>query len=136
MGTEFCVIDGQNDTIQLLPPAGDTSQITFLERSGLGHIDLPRLRDRNDAGGMFAVFVEPSPDSRSRDERMTKTEPGFSVMPPPSLRPTYARSVTDDLLDRLRRVVRRSDSRIEIVRSVDEIRTNRGTDMTTVVIHI
>ena len=54
------VFDGHNDT--LLELAG--SARSFFERSETGHIDLPRARDGNLAGGFFAVFVpDPTPES-------------------------------------------------------------------------
>ena len=54
------IFDGHNDT--LLDLAG--SARSFFERSESGHIDLPRARAGNLAGGFFAVFVpDPAPEA-------------------------------------------------------------------------
>ena len=54
------VFDGHNDTLLDLTGSGRS----FFERSEAGHIDLPRARAGNLAGGFFAVFVpDPVPEA-------------------------------------------------------------------------
>ena len=54
------VFDGHNDTLLDLTGSGRS----FFEQSEAGHIDLPRARAGNLAGGFFAVFVpDPVPEA-------------------------------------------------------------------------
>lgn len=135
MKDDVPVFDGHNDSVQLLSPSGGSSTSSFLEGNSPGHMDLPRMQKGNVEGGLFAVFAEPAMESPSRDDRMTKTDTGFAVAPPPTLRPEYARRVTDDLLDRLIQLVDESDGRMRIVDSVSKIRTELSTGSVAVVIH-
>mgnify|MGYP001162396564 CR=1 FL=1 len=55
------VFDGHNDTLTKIRHGGPDAQPSFLERSELGHLDLPRAREGGLAGGFFAIFTS-SPD--------------------------------------------------------------------------
>lgn len=51
------VFDGHNDTLTQIRNAPPDEARSFLERSGRGHVDLPRAREGGLAGGFFAIFT-------------------------------------------------------------------------------
>lgn len=124
------VFDGHNDCLLRLPD--ENPEVAFFDgrQSGVddpsgeppGHLDYPRACEGNFAGGLFALFVSPSPGTTPRDQRREETEEGFRLDPPPQLRPAYARDVTEEQLDRLDAILGERKDDIRLVTSVPEIR--------------
>lgn len=119
------IFDGHNDCLLRLPD--DPGR--FLEGRESGDLDLPRAREGNLAGGLFALFVSPSPETIPREQRRTETDDGFRLDPPPQLRPSYAQDVIEDLMARLDAILDASDGQVRLVESVPQIRDclERGT---------
>ncbi len=113
------IFDGHNDCLLRLP---EDDPVSFLSGRESGHLDLPRARQGNFAGGLFALFVSPSSDTVPREKRWTDTEDGFHLDPPPQLRPSYAQDVIEKLMGRLDAILDASDGRVELAKSVPEIR--------------
>ncbi len=113
------VFDGHNDCLLRLP---DDDPESFLTGRESGHLDFPRARDGNFAGGLFALFVSPSPDTTPREQRWVQTEDGSRLDPPPQLRPSYAQEVIERLLSRLETALEASGGRVELAESVPELR--------------
>jgi membrane dipeptidase len=123
------VFDGHNDCLLRL----DDPE-SFLSGRESGHLDLPRAREGNLAGGLFALFVEPSPGTTPREERRTETADRFRLDPPPQLRPSYAQEVTENLLNRLDTVLDASDE-VRLAESVPEIRECMAEGVLATVLH-
>lgn len=125
------VFDGHNDTLLslALPERGEGR--TFYERSDVGHLDLPRARDGNLGGGVFAAFVTGEAESERRE-----TDDGFEVPLPPSVDPARARRTTDDLLALLGRLEADSDGAFRLVRTADDLRTAFESEAIAAVAHL
>lgn len=120
------VFDGHNDCLLRLPD--HTPATAFLDGRDDGHLDLPRAVEGGLGGGLFALFISPSPETTSREQRRTDTSDGFHLDPPPMLRPAYARDETKRLLDRLDAVLDAADDRIVLVTTADELRSTVPAD--------
>lgn len=125
------VFDGHNDTLLslYLPERGEGR--SFFERSDAGHLDLPRARDGNFAGGVFAAFVTSEADLERHE-----TDDGFEFPLPPPVDPARARRMTDDLLDRLHTLQTDSDGAFRIVRTADDLRATFEGDAIAAVAHL
>lgn len=124
------IFDGHNDCLLRLPDDPEP----FLEGRDGGHLDLPRAREGNLTGGLFALFVSPSPDTTPREQRRRETDEGFRLDPPPQLRPSYAQAITEDLMARLDAILDASEQ-VRMVESVPEIRECFDDGTLAVVLH-
>ena len=114
------IFDGHNDTLLdlHLPDRGEGR--SFFERSELGHIDLPRIREGGFGGGFFACYTpNPEDDGWTEESALKLTENGYVVSDAPRLDPTYARNFADELAAGLFRL--ESEEGLRIVRTADEI---------------
>lgn len=110
------VFDGHNDTLLDLHLPDRGRGRSFFERSETGHVDLPRAREGNYAGGFFAVFV---PNEDTQD--LTRTDDGYEVplaSPVPTAR---AKRFTYDVLAQLYSVEKGSNGAFSVVRTADEL---------------
>lgn len=106
------VFDGHNDVLLRI----QGKERSFFERTGEGHIDLPRAQEGGLAGGFMAMFVpsEPVPD----DVRSVT----LNDRPVPSTPPLeQAQSVVLELMGRLLRIERDSAGAVRVVRTAAEI---------------
>ncbi len=116
------IFDGHNDTLLglLLPERGGGR--TFFERSGAGHLDLPRAREGGFGGGFFACWAPPHPESGWTEESaLTLTEDGYEVTDAPPLDPNYAKETTDALATILFKIQARSRGQMKVVRTAEEL---------------
>jgi membrane dipeptidase len=115
------VFDGHNDTLLdlYLPERGD--ERTFFERSGIGHLDLPRARDGGFGGGFFACWTPNPKEEWTEESALTMTEDGYEVADAPPLDPVYARETADALAKIMFRVESESGGRIKVVCAAEEI---------------
>jgi membrane dipeptidase len=112
------ILDGHNDALLALarnPKRPDS----LLERSPIGHLDLPRARDGGFAGGFFAMFT---PAGKSSGPRRPAAADRYELplAPTPSL--ARAQWFTQLLAARLFRDERASDGRLEVVRTAAGLR--------------
>ena len=115
------VFDGHNDTLLdlYLPERGN--ERTFFERSGIGHLDLPRARDGGFGGGFFACWAPNPKEEWTEESALTMTEDGYEVADAPPLDPIYARKTVDALVKILLGVESESGGRIKVVCTAEEI---------------
>ena len=123
------IFDGHNDTLLDMPVTGRS----FFERAGHGHIDLPRAREGNLIGGMFAVFI-PDPEidvDHPADPDVEDPAAGIgaptsayadpATMPPP-MSLEHAQREALRTIARLYRIERESGGQAKVVRSAADIR--------------
>jgi microsomal dipeptidase-like Zn-dependent dipeptidase len=75
------ILDGHNDTLLKLRTAADPEDGSFFVHRPKGHIDLPRAREGNFAGGLFAIFVngvEPEEKDPDAIAAMVRRRPELS----------------------------------------------------------
>jgi membrane dipeptidase len=91
------VFNGHNDTITRLHLPEQGKADSFFDLSQIGHLDLPRTRQGRLAGGFFAIFTPPPPNSPERDPLygLTFTENGYSVSERSPIEQQYAQDFTD-----------------------------------------
>jgi membrane dipeptidase len=112
------VIDGHNDVLLALlrnPERPDS----LLERSTLGHLDLPRAEEGGFAGGFFALFT---PSGRAAGPRPGDAAGNYELPFPPTPSVMRAQRFTGALAARLFRDERASGGRLKVVRTVAELR--------------
>jgi membrane dipeptidase len=127
------IFDGHNDVLlRLMKDTSPDPVARFLEGGGPGHIDLPKARAGNFAGGMFAVFC-PSPG-----ERPDFTAPrDMSNTPlPPELPMDLARRMTVHQIGLLLRLEAASNGQFAVCRSAADIRAAMARGALAAVLHI
>jgi membrane dipeptidase len=108
--------DGHNDTLLDLHVEERGGGRSFFDRSDRGHIDLPRAREGNYAGGFFAIFVpnESTPDLR-------ETAAGYDVPLADPVDHERAKTFTYDVLERLYRLEAESGGEFRVARSPTDL---------------
>lgn len=127
------VFDGHNDALLRLfndksadPVAG------FLSGGGDGHIDLPKARAGNLAGGLFAVFC-PSPKTLDMN---AFAGPEIDIPLPPELPVEVARQITATQVSLLLRIEAASAGAVSVCRNAAEIRAAMARGSVAAVLHI
>lgn len=116
------IFDGHNDTLLNLSLKGRGRGRSFFERSKVGHIDLPRAKEGNFAGGFFACFAPPDPKGGwTEEDALTLHEGGYVVTDSPALPPDYALMSAERLMGKLFELEEESEGKLKVVRTVGEI---------------
>jgi membrane dipeptidase len=118
------VFDGHNDTLLHLYYTDRGGGRSFFTRVDKGHIDLPRAREGDFAGGFFAVFVRPDPTVPVPAEpTFTKTGNGYEMRLAPAVDPVYAQRTAIAVTALLFRLEAEANGQVKVVRTVDELVT-------------
>ncbi|MDQ0136260.1 membrane dipeptidase [Neorhizobium galegae] len=126
------VFDGHNDAVQYISdykPGGRD----FLARSEAGHLDLPRAIEGHLVGGLFALYAYPE---HKPENDLTQTSDGYEVRYAEALNEDYARRLIDAQLHAMNGLIRRSDGRMRLATSVDDINAARASSAFAVVLHM
>ncbi|MDQ3508382.1 MAG: dipeptidase [Actinomycetota bacterium] len=116
------IFDGHNDTLLNLSLKGRGRGRSFFERSKFGHVDLPRAKEGNFAGGFFACFAPPDPKGGwTEEDALVLREGGYVVTDSPALPPDYALMSAERLTDKLFEIEAESEGKLKVVRTADEI---------------
>ncbi|MBN9316031.1 MAG: dipeptidase [Devosia sp.] len=127
------IFDGHNDVLlRLMKDTSPDPVARFLEGGGPGHIDLPKARAGNLAGGMFAVFC-PSPDERAD---FTTARDMSNTPLPPELPMDLARRMTTHQVALLLRLEAASNGAVTVCRSAADIRAAMARGSLAAVLHI
>ena len=134
------VFDGHNDTLTKIRHGGPEAQRSFLERSELGHLDLPRAREGGLAGGFFAIFTSSPSYERvvgkvlGPDGQVVRGS--RSIRLPPKLERRMATSWTLSVMSDLFRLEAESDGDLEVVRTMADLRRCLAEGTFAVILHI
>ncbi|HSW29741.1 MAG TPA: dipeptidase [Longimicrobiales bacterium] len=134
------VFDGHNDTLTQIHNALGKDARTFLERSGRGHLDLPRAREGGMAGGFFAVFAA----NRGWERQILPVTgpdgarvPGAWTVPlPPRLARSTALAYTLSVMSDLFRWERAAGSAMQVVRTAGDLERCLADGTFAAVLHI
>ena len=134
------VFDGHNDTLTKIRHGGPDAQRSFLERSELGHLDLPRAREGGLAGGFFAIFTS-SPDHQRVIGPLLGPDGevvpgGRSIQLPPPLDRDIATAWTLSVMSDAFRLEAESEGEIEVVRTVADLRRCIDEGTFAIILHI
>lgn len=120
------VFDGHNDTLTQIRNTRAEAPRRFLERSDLGHIDLPRAREGGLGGGFFAIFTANPRMERFRrpvlDDEGREVPGAFTMALPPRLDRRRALAYTVACTSDLLRIVAEADGAVALVRTAAELR--------------
>jgi membrane dipeptidase len=109
------ILDGHNDTLLELQTGTAGEGRSFFVRSDQGHVDLPRAREGNFAGGLFAIFVQ-------GEQSPPKEDPAaFEAMTRLPVELTCAQRVTISTMAQLFRLEAESGGQLQVVRTVDQL---------------
>jgi membrane dipeptidase len=103
------ILDGHNDTLLKLGVDSSGQDRSFFVRGDRGHLDLPRAREGNFAGGLFAIFV--GSEEPAADAAMLSHSPEIG----------YARQVAISMMARLFRLEAESEGQLRVVRTADQL---------------
>ncbi|MHB1193449.1 MAG: dipeptidase [Longimicrobiales bacterium] len=134
------VFDGHNDTLTQIHNASGEDARTFLERSGRGHLDLPRAREGGMAGGFFAVFTA----NRGWERQILPVTgpdgarvPGAWTVPlPPRLARSTALGYTLSVMSDLFRWERAAGGAMQVVRTAGDLERCLADGIFAAVLHI
>ncbi len=130
------ILDGHNDTLLNLSLKGRGRGRSFFERSKFGHIDLPRAKEGNFAGGFFACFAPPDPKGGwTEEDALVMDENGYVVADSPALPPDYALLSAERLTGKLFELEAESEGKLKVVRTVDDIEEYLETDIIAAILH-
>jgi len=133
MTTPIPVFDGHNDALLRLYNRRDNDPIgSFLRGEGPAHIDLPKARQGNLAGGLFAVFC-PSPKA---DAKPFDPSSRLDDTMPPWLPIADARALTSAQIALLLRLEAASDGAVSVCRSHADIEAAMAKKSLAAVLHI
>jgi membrane dipeptidase len=109
------VLDGHNDALLSVRKTGRS----LLERSGVGHLDVPRALEAGFAGGFFAVFVRS--EGYEIEDEVTVHESGWEVAMAPPVPQEEALAEALATAAVLLRAARESGGALRVARSVAEV---------------
>jgi membrane dipeptidase len=132
MSAPLPILDGHNDALLALARNAERPD-SLLERSSLGHLDLPRAREGGFAGGFFAIFT---PSGRAMGPRARDAAPSYELPFPPTPSLTRAQRFTGALAARLFRDERASKGQLEVVRDTAALRRCLEQNVLAAIFHI
>ena len=128
----LAIIDGHNDALLALARDPERPD-SLLERSGRGHLDLPRALEAGFAGGFFALFT---PSGRAHGPRRREAGASYELPFPPTPSALRAQRFTGALAARLFRDERASAGRLEVVRDLARLESCLERGVLAVILHI
>lgn len=126
--SDLPIFDGHNDVLYKLWQHCADPVTDFLNGTDEGQMDLPRIRQGNMAGGIFAAWVPSMAD-------VAKSAPGMANEASSPTR-DVARDTTFAMLGTLLRIERASAGQVKICRSTAEIRHCIANKILAVVMHV
>jgi len=134
MHSAIPVFDGHNDlSMRVENEAGEADLNVFLERSGIGHLDLPRAIEGRFAGGMFAIFVSPQ-ETPAKIESPEKNQTVSSNLQ--SIDASYAQEVTQRRIILLKKMASAADKPVTLALNVSDIEKAMAERKVAIVIHL
>jgi membrane dipeptidase len=124
------VFDGHNDVLlRLWLKTGGDPVADFLDGDGEGHLDLPRMKRGNLAGGFFAIFASADREDLPDDDDVNPPLSG-QIAQAPALRKTL------EMASLLFRIELESAGRFKICRTAGEIRECLAKGVMAAIFHI
>jgi membrane dipeptidase len=126
------IFDGHNDSVQRMKEYR-LDGADFLQRSTVGHVDLPRALEGGMLGGLFAMGALPE---QPPENDLTVTENGYEIRLAEALDPAYAMREITKQLAAFKSLEKRSFGKICIATNVTEIENARRDHVFAMVLHM
>lgn len=110
------IFDGHNDSLMIL----SGTKRSFLERSDIGHFDIPRAVEGRFGGGLFAIFVPPV-GMQPEDGVFSTAMPAKGGEELQAIPGYYAEWVTNRCIERFLQLEQQSGGRIRLTRSYGDL---------------
>lgn len=128
------VFDGHNDFLLRLHNDPDLRDQIWLQGTGQGHLDLPRMQAGGFAAGFFAIYI-PSPDDGS-DFMALMENPPFSLPLPPLITAEQALPIALSMARHFLWMERAAPQHFQICRSTADIRAARQAGKIAGILHM
>ncbi len=129
----FPIFDGHNDVLMSFAPPYSQPIGTFFHRNTDRHFDLPRAKEGQFGGGMFAVFIEDA-SSMALLQNVTNMSQGGKIEAT-ALDLATAQRATMQMVANLHRIAKRSDGQMKVVRTADELDLCLETGIVAAILH-
>jgi membrane dipeptidase len=132
---QWPILDGHNDTLQTFYLPSQT-QRSFFERTGTGHIDLPRAKAGGLGGGFFSIFVpSPLPEDTESGEDIDRS---YQINANHVMKPVqfpYAHEMAKKGIETLFNLEARSGGKLKVIRSIRELLSALQEDCLAAIMH-
>ena len=129
------VFDGHNDVLlRLYNKHKDGVELDFIRGDGEGHIDMPRLRKGNSAGGMYAIYIPNAEDLHNLDELMQGDT--YDVPLSEQIGLGKATPIATSMAAIMHRIEKNSNGEFKICRNANELRTCNANNTIAAVMHM
>lgn len=137
MKIKIPIFDGHNDSLTSVLLKEKDQGRSFLKRSEIGHIDLPRMQEGGMLGGIFGIFVPPEKEEERKDDfGFTITNGGFEIKYAKSLDYEYAKMFTDDVIRNTKDIINRSSGQLDILTKGSQLKLNKKKKIISIVLHL
>lgn len=136
MTTPIPFFDGHNDFLLRLMMSPAPRDEIWLGEGGSGHLDLARMKAAGFAGGLFAIFVPPTPDGSAPDFRALRAHPPYDLPKPPPMDHATAQPKALAMAGELHWMARAAPDDFRVCRTVAEIRAAMAEDVIAGVMHL
>lgn len=126
--------DGHNDFLLRLQKEPERRNELWLGSTGIGHLDLGRMKQADFAGGLFAIYV-PSP-SKGLDYMALMKQAPFEVPLPDLMTPEVAQPVALAMAGLLHWMERTAPDDFAVCRSAAAVRSTFGSGKIAAVMHM
>ncbi|GHE00241.1 peptidase M19 [Defluviimonas sp. 20V17] len=135
MAEAIPVFDGHNDFLLRLLSAPARRAETWLQDTGRGHLDLPRMRRGGFAGGLFAVYIASPTPPDAEDFEALMNDPPYDLPLPAPIALRRAQPVALAMAGHLAWMERASDGAFRLCRSAAELRAALAEGVVSGVMH-
>lgn len=128
------ILDGHNDTLLRLHESAEDFKTLFFNETTKGHIDLPRGRKSQFAGGFFAAFTPNTNYEVAPEKHLTAD--GYDMPLPPPIDQQDALTHTNALATKLFQLEAASQGKFKVVRTTNELIHCLKNKITAAIFHI
>ena len=128
------IFDGHNDFLLRLLRDPANREATWLTDTGVGHLDLPRMRRGGFGGGFFAIYISSPDQPVDIDDLMAN--PPYCAPLPPLIDHTSALPIAMEMAGHLKWMERASGGAFRLCRSVADLRACQAEGVISGIMHL
>lgn len=128
------IFDGHNDFLLRLLRDPANREATWLTDTGVGHLDLPRMKRGGFGGGFFAIYISSPDQPVDIDDLMAN--PPYCAPLPPLIDHTSALPIAVEMAGHLKWMERASGGAFRLCRSVADLRACQAEGVISGIMHL